>query len=541
MFNNENDKNSINDINDINAENQTSNDSPVYKKLDNDSSVNESLPNDSSVNEALSNDSSVNESLPNDSSVDESFPNDSSLNENVPYESSANENLPVDSIEYDNSANCHSEHETINNASEHNNTDYFNFNVHANTEPQYCGSNSNNQYVNANMNNYYKEHYKKTKEKSNTWKYILVSGLSSIVGGAIVAGMLLFLPIIPSNDESGNKNIGIGELKKVEIVASGEEAVSIVAEKVGPSVVGIRTTYQSSSNIFGVQSSDGEGSGIIISSDGLIITNHHVIEKALDDKTREIRSGAKVEVFLPNKMDRPYSATVKGYDAKTDLAVLSINENNLPAIEFGDSDKLKVGEQVVAIGNPGGLEYMGSVTGGYVSGLNRTVQVDTGRKIKLIQTDAAINPGNSGGALVNLKGELIGINTIKMVQTGFEGVGIAIPVNEIKKISEELIKNNYISRPYLGIMVNQNYTEDIAKKNNMPMGIFVADVELLGAAQKAGIKANDVIVSFNNKAVKSFDELEEEKNKFKPGDVVEAEIYRDGKTIKVSITLGETK
>ena len=518
MFNNENDKNNINDIN---AENQTSNDAPVNRNFDIESSVNGSLSNESSVNESL--------------------PNVSSVNENVPYDSSVNENLPVDSID-DNLANSHSEQETINNASEHNNTDYYNFNVHTIDEPQYCESNSNNnQYVNANMNNYYKEHYKKTKKKSNAWKYILVSGLSSIVGGAIVAGMLLFLPIIPLNDQSGNKNIGIGELKKVEIVASGEEAVSIVAEKVGPSVVGIRTTYQSSSNIFGVQSSDGEGSGIIISSDGLIITNHHVIEKALDDKTREIRSGAKVEVFLPNKMDRPYSATVKGYDAKTDLAVLSINENNLPAIEFGDSDKLKVGEQVVAIGNPGGLEYMGSVTGGYVSGLNRTVQVDTGRKIKLIQTDAAINPGNSGGALVNLKGELIGINTIKMVQTGFEGVGFAIPVNEIKKISEELIKNNYISRPYLGIMVNQNYTEDIAKKNNMPMGIFVADVELLGAAQKAGIKANDVIVSFNNKAVKSFDELEEEKNKFKPGDVVEAEIYRDGKTIKVSITLGETK
>ncbi len=447
------------------------------------------------------------------------------------------------SSEQDNlSSNAYEQNISTNSTNGNSNTDYFNFNVQANNEPkQFNGYSNNNQYVNPNVNNYYKEHYKKTKKQSNVWKYILVSGISSIVGGAIVAGALLFMPIVPSNDDSGNKNIGIGEYKKVEIVASGEEAVSVVAEKVGPSVVGIRTTYQSSSDIFGVQASDGEGSGIIISSDGLIITNHHVIEKALDDKTREIRTGAKVEVFLPNKMDKPYTATIKGYDAKTDLAVISINEKNLTAIEFGDSDKLKVGEQVVAIGNPGGLEYMGSVTGGYVSGLNRTVQVDTGRKIKLIQTDAAINPGNSGGALVNLKGQLIGINTIKMVQTGFEGVGFAIPVNEIKKISEELIKNNYISRPYLGIYVNQNYTEDIAKKNNMPMGIFVADVELLGAAQKAGIKANDVIVSFNNKTVKSFDELEEEKNKFKPGDVVEAQVYRDGKTFKVSITLGETK
>ena len=474
------------------------------------------------------------------------FTNNTSYSEqdNSNANSSEQDNLSNTSYyEQDNlSSNAYEQNISTNSTNENSNTGYFNFNVQGNNEPkQYNGYSNNNQYVNPNINNYYKEHYKKTKNQSNVWKYILVSGISSIVGGAIVASALLFMPVAPSNNDSGNNNIGIGEYKKVEIVASGEEAVSVVAEKVGPSVVGIRTTYQSSSDIFGVQASDGEGSGIIISSDGLIITNHHVIEKALDDKTREIRSGAKVEVFLPNKMDKPYTATIKGYDAKTDLAVISINEKNLTAIEFGDSDKLKVGEQVVAIGNPGGLEYMGSVTGGYVSGLNRTVQVDSGRKIKLIQTDAAINPGNSGGALVNLKGQLIGINTIKMVQTGFEGVGFAIPVNEIKKISDELIKNNYISRPYLGIIVNQNYTEDIAKKNNMPMGIYVADVELLGAAQKAGVKANDVIVSFNNKAVKSFDELEEEKNKFKPGDVVEAQVYRDGKTIKVTITLGETK
>ncbi len=518
---------------DINAENQTSAYSGENSNYD---QPQDNTLTNNSEGDGFTNNTSYSEQ-------DNSNAN-SSEQDNSSAHSSEQDNLSNTSYyEQDNlSSNAYEQNISTNSTNENSNTGYFNFNVQGNNEPkQYNGYSNNNQYVNPNINNYYKEHYKKTKNQSNIWKYILVSGISSIVGGAIVASALLFMPVAPSNNDSGNKNIGIGEYKKVEIVASGEEAVSVVAEKVGPSVVGIRTTYQSSSDIFGVQASDGEGSGIIISSDGLIITNHHVIEKALDDKTREIRSGAKVEVFLPNKMDKPYTATIKGYDAKTDLAVISINEKNLTAIEFGDSDKLKVGEQVVAIGNPGGLEYMGSVTGGYVSGLNRTVQVDSGRKIKLIQTDAAINPGNSGGALVNLKGQLIGINTIKMVQTGFEGVGFAIPVNEIKKISDELIKNNYISRPYLGIIVNQNYTEDIAKKNNMPMGIYVADVELLGAAQKAGVKANDVIVSFNNKAVKSFDELEEEKNKFKPGDVVEAQVYRDGKTIKVTITLGETK
>ena len=143
--------------------------------------------------------------------------------------------------------------------------------------------------------------------------------------------------------------------------------------------------------------------------------------------------------------------------------------------------------------------------------------------------------------LVNIKGQLIGVNTIKMVATGFEGLGFAIPANDAKKIADELIKNTYISKPYLGITVDQRYTEEIAKENNMPMGVFVADVEILGAAQKAGIKALDIILKFNKKTVTSYDELEDEKNKLKPGDIVEIEIYRDGSKKTVQVKLGETK
>lgn len=130
---------------------------------------------------------------------------------------------------------------------------------------------------------------------------------------------------------------------------------------------------------------------------------------------------------------------------------------------------------------------MGSLTYGVISGLNRTVQLDGGKRIRLIQTDAAINPGNSGGALVNIKGQLIGVNTVKMVATGFEGLGFAIPVNEAKTIADELMTKTYVAKPYLGISVNLQYTEDIARENNMPAGVYVADVELFGAAAKAGI------------------------------------------------------
>lgn len=416
-------------------------------------------------------------------------------------------------------------------------------------------NNYNQNNNNPNGNSYYKETYKKpNSKKSDAWKYVLVSIVSSIVGGAILTIMILGVgpaiqpglksfvgDVFPNSTLNKSAEQKVGELKKIEITQTSESAVTSVAEKVGPSVIGIRTYFQSTNELFGSEPDYGEGSGIIISTDGYILTNHHVIENAINDKTRGVRSGAKIEVYLPNRIDKPYTATVKGYDSKTDLAVLKIQENNLPAIEFGDSDDLKVGEVAIAFGNPGGLEYMGSLTTGVISGLNRTVQLDGGKKIKLVQTDAAINPGNSGGALVNIKGQLIGVNTIKMVATGFEGLGFAIPVNDAKKIADELIKNTYISKPYLGISIRQDYTEEIAKANKMPMGVYVASVEILGAAEKGGIQAFDVITKFNKKSVTSYDDLEEEKNKLKPGDKVEIELYRDGKTIEVTVTLGETK
>ncbi|HEY8350777.1 MAG TPA: trypsin-like peptidase domain-containing protein, partial [Clostridia bacterium] len=233
---------------------------------------------------------------------------------------------------------------------------------------------------------------------------------------------------------------------------------------------------------------------------------------------------------------------VVGRDEKTDIAVLKIDAAGLPAAELGNSDEVKVGELAVAIGNPGGMDYMGSVTAGIISGVNRTITLDNGRKFKLIQTDAAINPGNSGGALVNSKGQVIGINTIKIAATDVEGLGFAIPINEANEIAESLISYKYVKgRPYIGVTIDKRFTEEFARSNNVPFGLLVYDVQQLSAAYKAGIHIGDIILKFDGKEVKTFEELENLKNQHKPGDEVEVEVYRDGETLKLKLVLGEEK
>jgi len=394
-------------------------------------------------------------------------------------------------------------------------------------------------------------------------QFIAISLVSAIIGGLLMFGGIVFSArfsdsaigsyiqkFIPENakidvNNQNNSNPGAQQniepytYKKVEIIQS-NSPVSEIYEKVSPSVVGIRVTAPVQDFIFGYRQVPGEGSGIIIRSDGYILTNNHVIEPAFSQTTGRQITNAKIEVFLPGKLDKPYAAKVIGRDPKTDLAVIKIEAKNLPAAELGDSDKIRVGELAVAIGNPGGLQYMSSVTAGIISGINRTIKTEDGKDLTLIQTDAAINPGNSGGALVNSKGQVIGVNTIKIVQTGFEGLGFAIPINKAKEISNDLINYTFVrNRPRLGVYIDQRFTEEIAKRYNVPMGLLVSDVEPLSAAYKAGIRPNDIIVGFDGQEVKTFDKLEELKNKHKPGDKVMVKIYRDGKTFELEVTLGE--
>jgi len=312
---------------------------------------------------------------------------------------------------------------------------------------------------------YFNDSRKKPSKSNQKISYIITALASSVIGGLLV-GVILILgnpiinpvvdktvgtifPEIASKLSSYNDKDGAA-VKKVEIEKTTSPVVSI-AEKIGPSIVGIKVSYKVTDPFafFGDTESEakGEGSGIIVRKDGYILTNYHVIDSAYQDK----KQTGKVDVYLPNNNKTPISAKIIGGDSRTDLAVIKIDQDNLPVAELGDSSQVKVGELAVAIGNPLGMEFAGSVTAGVISAVNRTIEVD-GKNLNLIQTDAAINPGNSGGALVNSVGKVIGVNTIKMASTGVEGLGFAIPTNEVKPIMEQLIKYTYVKgRPQIGI------------------------------------------------------------------------------------------
>lgn len=365
-------------------------------------------------------------------------------------------------------------------------------------------------------------------------KFLAGSLVGAILGGAIAGGGIIGYLNMNKNEMDGQLNTS-----EIRITNQGANAVTAVAAKAGPSVVGINVTSLSNDFFFGSQTQSGSGSGIIIRKDGYIMTNQHVIEAALDNQGKQ-RSNAKVEVVLPNG-GKSYAAKIVGHDVRTDLAVLKIEENNLPAILFADSSKLQVGDDVVAIGNPGGEELMGSVTSGVVSGLNRTLGAET-REIKLIQTDASINPGNSGGALCNMNGELVGVNSSKIVNTGYEGIGFAIPSNDAKRIVDSLIENKYVKgRPFLGIQFNPQWTKEVAERYKYPEGVLISQVVPFTGASNAGLQINDIITEFNGVRVKNINDLEGEKNKLKPGDVVKVKYFRNEEYFTVNVTITEEK
>ncbi|HHW49223.1 MAG TPA: PDZ domain-containing protein [Clostridiaceae bacterium] len=423
------------------------------------------------------------------------------------------------------------------------------------------GNNFSDSYRVERPGSFYTESFKKTKRKQKGFLFqlIIVSLISSIIGGAVVFAAFQFaapaiepsvsgyLSGVISQKTGDSNNVSSGddnsETYKKVVIETTDSPVTAIFEKVSPSVVGIRVTRTASRDfLFWNMPTVGEGSGIIMSSDGYIMTNNHVIEGALQDRSNKLLQGAKIEVFLPTDKDKPYTATVVGRDSDTDLAVIKIDAKGLKAAEFGDSSKLKVGELAVAIGNPAGLNFMSSVTAGIISGLNRKIMVSEDEEMTYIQTDAAINEGNSGGALVNSEGKVIGVNTAKIAAVGYEGLGFAIPINKALEITQMLKESGYVrGKPLIGIMGHLEYTEEFAKRNNLPPGVYVVKVELMSPAEKAGIKERDIITKFDGQPVKSIDELNKLKNKHKPGDEVEIEVYRDGKTLKLKIVLGEDK
>ena len=324
----------------------------------------------------------------------------------------------------------------------------------------------------------------------------------------------------------GNKSqISVGNTTyNVENV---ENPVVAVAQIAGPSVVGVKVDFYEQGFFGELQETSEEGSGIIYSEDGYIITNYHVVEDAISS------TSAQVTVTLSNQEE--YIAEIIGTDSVTDLALLKIDVTGLTPATFGKSSDLQVGELAVAIGNPLGQEFAGSVTVGYISALNRTITTD-GRTYKLIQTDAAINPGNSGGALVNSKGEVVGINTVKVTDTTVEGLGFAIPSDDALKIIEELKLTGKIVRPYIGIY-GIDMDEATAKRNNLVEGVYVYQVFSGSPAEAAGISRGDIIVEFDGQQVKTKQELNNAKNQKSIGDKVKVKVYRGGDYQELEITL----
>ncbi|MDL2273035.1 trypsin-like peptidase domain-containing protein [Oscillospiraceae bacterium OttesenSCG-928-G22] len=300
-----------------------------------------------------------------------------------------------------------------------------------------------------------------------------------------------------------------------------ELSIPEISDKCLPSVVGIRASTTSAFGQTGMSS----GSGVIMDAGGYIITNYHVIEGA-----------TSIEVVT---MDgRTFDATITGQDQKADLAVVRIEATGLVAAEFGNSDALRVGEDVIAIGNPLGIELMGTVTDGIVSAINRDVVVD-GRVMSLIQTNAAINPGNSGGPLINKYGQVIGINTLKMYNyyANVEGLGFAIPSNTTKEIVDELIRYGYVTgRPAIGI-TGRALSKTAADTAGLPAGVLVEKIDKSSDAYRQGIRAGDVIVAAEGTDVLTVPDINAAKSGRKVGDTLTLTLYRDGDYFDVTFKL----
>lgn len=386
----------------------------------------------------------------------------------------------------------------------------------------------------------------KKKKKSKLWIACLSSALTaSIFTGGIVGSGMYIMNKNSQNDKinwsdntepAGNGN-GVAQLTANKNDGKQILTTPEIAKKVGPSVVGVinKTKVQPQrfydpfsgryyyyDNQQGKDGSDvveqGSGSGVIITTSGYIVTNQHVIDNA-----------SEISVILNSGEE--YSAKLIGQDTKTDIAVLKIDtDKELTAATLGDSSTVEVGELAVAIGNPLGQEFAGTTTQGIISAVNRTMTIEN-RTYNLLQTDAAINNGNSGGALINQYGEVIGINSVKLSQTGVEGLGFAIAISEVKPIIDDLISNGYVKgRPLVGITIAETR-----------YGLFVSGVSEGTGAEEAGLKEGDMISKVEDKAVKSTDEINSIRDTKKPGETLKFTIMRDGEMFDVNVKLSESK
>lgn len=369
------------------------------------------------------------------------------------------------------------------------------------------------------------------KKKNGSGKKVLALILVIVIAAAAgfgggIAGVYAGSQFISSAQSGSNISI------KTDSNINTAEAI---AEKVSPSVVGISTqsevTYQSFFGQRMQETQTGVGTGTIVDESGYILTNSHVVN-----------DGSVKNIMVSLADGREVEGKVLWSDSSIDLAIVKIEADNLTAAELGDSEDVRVGAYVVAIGNPLGLAFQRSVTQGIISGLNRTIDVTDGNKQStmdgLIQTDASINSGNSGGPLLNSKGQVIGINTAK-AQTG-EGLGFAIPINTAKPIVEEIITKGEFSRAYIGITGISvenlpNMFPDVQVATDT--GAYVVQIYTDSPAAKAGLKEGDVIVAVNDDKVETITQLISDLYKYRPGDQVTLKVLRGNKTLSIEVTL----
>lgn len=341
-----------------------------------------------------------------------------------------------------------------------------------------------------------------------------------------VAGMLLAATVLFGGCTDGQAGSAAQEKPAAsqEISDARNTPVVRAAKAVGPAVVGITNKAVARDWFNNPVQVEGAGSGVIFRKDGYIVTNNHVI------------SGAK-EIIVSLSDGRSLSGKLVGADELTDLAVVKVDADDLPTAEFGDSDDIMVGEPAIAIGNPMGLEFQGSVTSGVISALNRSLEIDD-RVLKVVQTDAAINPGNSGGALVNADGKVIGINSAKIARSDIEGMGFAIPINTVKDIVNELMTSGKVTRPYLGVGI---FDKETAGRYgyilNVDKGVYIESVTVNGPAYKAGLRRGDIILSIGDKETNKVSDVRNTILDSKVGDSVKVKYERNGNVSTVDVAL----
>ena len=389
------------------------------------------------------------------------------------------------------------------------------------------------------------------KQSNGFGKTILLPFISGMAGCALVIGTCFGVPSIKEKiigettiNTSVQTSTPSGTTENMISLSNYSNTAIFAANKILPSIVGIQVTYTTTTNSifsFGMPTTSeatATGSGIIISEDGYIVTNNHVIDTSSSSSSYsyyDISDATSVKIKLYGS-DELYDAKIVGKDSQTDLAVLKIEKTGLTAAEFANSDEAAVGEFAMAVGSPLGLDT--TVTTGIISAVNREVEAD-GTTYVCMQTDAAINSGNSGGALVNSEGKVIGINTLKLSGSGIEGIGFAIPINSTTDVIDDLIEYNKVLRPYIGIS-GRNLDEATVKTYKLSaLGIYVQSVQNFSPAEKAGLQIGDIIIKADGKDIKTMDELNEIKNTHKIGETMTLTINRNGDEKEITITLEE--